>query len=504
MVVFSIVMLSVMALYTALVRSTIVAKRQAVGLSLATNQMEQLKSLPYDNLAIAGTAAAIGVSSPLPATKTDKINGVTYTTTTSINYVDNAYDGCAVYPTQALKLLYCRDYSSTTTTTTDTNPEDYKIAHVKVTDTTGMRLAEVDTTVSARVAETASSTGALYVNVIDDKGNPIAGASVNAGNTTLNPAINVTDSTDQNGIAIFYGLPPDSGTDYIVTASKNAYSTLYTINSFGSLQPTYPNQKIIAQQPSYVTLVLKPQGPDSLVIETTDVAGNPLGGVKIYAKGGYKKYTSSTDTKYYYDNTSPTDTRPTTSASGFAALSDLVPGSYVFCDDDGATGCAIGTTKYYLAAAVPYGGTNSLNPIIVPTYDAGNPPGTTFAYGGKQYLQKVRLMLTSDANFPRVFTLSPDNVNTSTADLANFAFVIKGQKLSCGTSGNGCSSSVSLVKNGTTYTATCTGGTGGTQLNCTADISGISAGTAQLVVGTNGGTLTLPADPLLGGLDVGS
>lgn len=503
LVIFSVVMLSMMTLYTALVRSTIVAKRQAVGLSLATNQMEYLKSLPYDSLAIAGTDPAIGITNPLPPTKIEKINGVTYTVTTSINYVDNAYDGCA-NSTLQFKQLYCRDYSSTTTTVADSNPKDYKIAHVKVTDTSNMHLAEVDTTISARVAETASTTGALFVTVIDDNGNPIPDVSVGVANTTLVPGINVARDTDMNGVSVFYSLPPDSGTDYIVTASKAGYSTLFTINSFGSLQPTYPNQKIISQQPSYVTLVLKLQGPDSLVIETTDVNNNPLGNVKVYAKGGYKKYTSTTDTKYYYDNMSPTDARPTTNASGLAALSNLVPGTYIFCGDDGSMDCTINGTKYYLAAAVPYGGTNSLNPIIVPTYDAANPPTTTFAFNSRQYLQKVRLMLTGDANFPRVHFLTPDNASKTSSNMTNFAFTLKGQKLSCGTSGNGCSSSVRFVQNGTNYIASCTGGSGGTQLNCTANINGMTTGTAQLVVGTNGGTLTLPADPLLGGLDVSS
>lgn len=502
LVVFAIVMLSVMMLYTALVRSTIVAKRQAVGLSLATNQMEYLKSLPYDSLAIVGTDLGAGVSNPLPETKTEKINGVTYTITTSINYVDNAYDGCGNYPTQAMKQLYCRDYNSSTTTTADTNEKDYKIANVSVKDTSGTYLAEVDTTISARVAESASTTGALFVSVIDDKGNPLPGADVDVVNTTLTPGINVSRVTDANGISVFYNLTPDSGTDYVITASKADYSTLFTINSFGSLQPTYPNQKIIAQQPSYVTLVLKPQGPDSLVIETTDVNNNPLASAKIGVKGGYKKYTSTTDTKYYYDNVSPSDVRPTTNTSGLAALSNLVPGTYVFCGDDGATDCAIGATKYYLAAAVPYGGTSSLNPIIVPAYEAANPPSTTFAFGGKQYLQKVRLMLTSDANFPRVQSLTPDNVSKTSSNLTNFTFTVKGQKLSCGSSGNGCSSNVRFVQGATTYQATCTGGSGGTQLNCAANISGMTVGIAQLVVGTNSGTLTIPIGPLQGGLDV--
>ena len=70
--------------------------------------MEYLKSLPYDSLAVAG--GSIYTTGPtLPASFTKTLNGVTYTVKTSISYVDDAYDGCGSYTTQALKELYCRN-----------------------------------------------------------------------------------------------------------------------------------------------------------------------------------------------------------------------------------------------------------------------------------------------------------------------------------------------------------------------------------------------------------
>lgn len=200
--VFMIVILSTFTLYTALVNSAVVAKRQAVALTLATNQMEYLKSLPYDDLAVAG--GSIYSPSPLPASSNQTINGVRYTITTSINYIDDAFDGCGSYPTQALKEQYCRNYPPPSgSPATDSNQRDYKIAHVRVTDAVGTKLAEVDTQISARVAETASTTGALFVNVIDDKGNPVSGATVAMQNSTVTPALNLSDNTDSNGVAIF-------------------------------------------------------------------------------------------------------------------------------------------------------------------------------------------------------------------------------------------------------------------------------------------------------------
>jgi len=101
--VLGIVVTSFFGLFISLVHSTIIAKRRDAALTIATNQMEYLKSLPYDNLAVQG--GSIYATTLLPATKTQTLNGVKYTATTSIGYVDDAYDGCGSYPTQALKQL---------------------------------------------------------------------------------------------------------------------------------------------------------------------------------------------------------------------------------------------------------------------------------------------------------------------------------------------------------------------------------------------------------------
>lgn len=501
MTVFVVIALSFLGLFTTLLHSTVVAKHQAVALTLATNQMEYLKSLPYNNLAVSG--GSIIASSYIPATTTKTVNNVPYTITTSISYVDDAYDGCGSYPNATLKAKYCRGYSSSTTTTTDTNPGDYKIAHVSVNDSSGTTLAQVDTEIAARVAETASSTGAIFVSVVDGSGNPISGASVQVTDSTVTPAVNVSDSTDSNGIALFYDLTPDTGTDYVISASKSGYSSLTTINVSGTLQPTYPNQKILTQQSSYATLVLKPQGANSLVIETTDTSGNPLTGAKIYAKGGYKKYTSTSDTTYYYDNMTGGDTRPTTDSSGLAAITNLVPGNYIFCGDAGATSCSISGTTYYLAAAVPYGGSNTLYPVTVPTYDPNNPPSTTFAYGGSNYLQKVRLMLTNKSNFPRLNTLTPASASLSSTNINSFPFTLSGTNLTCSSNPASCATSVKFMQGAATYTASCTGTSGGTSLSCTVNLSSATSGGTQLVVSNSNGTLTLPTTPLIGGIVVG-
>lgn len=501
MVVLAIIAYSLLALFTSLVNSAMVVKRKAVASALATNQMEYLKSLPYNNLAVSG--GSIISSNPIPATVTKKVDGVTYTIKTSINYVDDAFDGCTNYPNLALKQLYCRNYPPPSgAPAVDSNPQDYKIMHVTVTDKNNAVLAQVDTQVSARVAETASTTGALFVKVIDTNGNPVSGATVQVSNNTLTPNVLVSDSTDSNGTAVFYGFPPDStGYDYVVTASLSGYSTLSTIAPSGSLQPNYPSQQVFTQQSSFVTLTLKPQGIYSLIAEAVDTNGNPLNNLKAYLKGGYKKYNSTTNTAYYFDNMSPSDGRTATNSSGMVSYNNLVPGPYYFCGDTGNTSCSIGSTTYYLVAAVPYTGTSTLSPVNVPTYQASSPPSVTFSYGGDSYLQKVRLIFSTSSGYPRLSSLTPSEADQSSG-LSSVAFVITGTNLPCSASAAGCATVVKLLQGSNTYTASCTGASSGVQLNCTVNLTGASVGMTQLQVIANGNTLTLPGSPMYGGINV--
>lgn len=493
------VTVSMFALYTSLMNSMYVARNRSIATTLATNQMEYLKGLPYDSLAVAG--GSIYATNPLPATSTQQLNGVTFTVTTSINYVDDAYDACANYPTQAIKELYCRNYPPPTgSPAVDTNPQDYKIIHVSVQGRNGDVLAEVDTQIAARVAETSSTTGALLVTVLDETGNPVSGASVSVTNSTIAPAVNLSDTTDSNGVAIFYGLPPDTNNDYVVSASKANYSSLSTIAAAGSLQPTYPNLNIVTQQSSSVTLVIIPKASNSLIIEAVDTAGTPISGLQVYVKGGYKRYIDIADTSYYFDNLTP-DTRPTTDASGIATISNLTPGDYYFCGDAGATGCVVGASTRYLVAAMPYTTANSFYPVSVPRYESASPPAVLFAQGGNNYVQKVRLVFSTNSNHPRIQTLNPSAITASSTTLNPFTFDITGQNLPCSAIASSCSTEVSFTQGATVYTAQCTGTTG-LSINCSTDFTGVANGFLPITLEANGYTFTAPASPPMGGINV--
>ncbi len=500
-IVIAILALSVFSAYIALNSTAIFAKQKTIGTELATNQVEYLKSLPYDSLAVAG--GAIPSATPLPNSKIQSLDGVEYEIKTSINYVDDAHDGCASYPNEVTKNLLCRNLPAPSgAPVTDLNPADYKIANVKVY-VNDKKVAELDTQIAARVAETDSTTGALIVKVIDAAGNPVSGATANVANSTISPVVNLNDSTDANGIAIFYGLTPDTGNDYVITASKGGYSTLSTIKPSGSLAPNYPSQNIIVQQSSSVTLTINPKGQYSLVGETVDTNGSPIADMKLYIKGGPKKYSNSTDTSYYFDNLTPADSRTVANGSGEFTINNLDPGSYVFCGDTGNTSCQVGTNPVrYLAASIPYAGSDQLGPVIIPSYDSANPPTPTFPYGGNEYYQKVRLYFSTNNAFPRLYS-----VTNTTASIASgsHTFTISGENLPCHDSNPASCGTTVTVKNGTgPVGASCIYADAITQdLSCTITTSGLASGQSNLTITANGYTLDIPNGVgLLGGINV--
>lgn len=490
---FIISMVSVMfiGLLMTLLNSAALAEQKSVANSLVNNQMEYLRSLSYDSLAVSG--GSILSSSYIPAKTTQTVGKLKYSIFTDIRYADDAFDGCGTYPSPDLKKLYCRNFSapgnsSGNNLVNDTNPADYKMARVTVKNASGQTLAVLDTQIAARVAETASTTGALFTTVTDPSGTPISEATVTVKNTALSPNVTVSSSTDANGVAIFYGLPPDSQQRYTISADKSGYSSITSISPSGSLQPTYASQKILSQQSSYLTLVLGKMSPNSLIIATEDTSGNPLANIKVYVKGGYKKYTDTTNTAYYFDAMAPTDTRPVTDATGMTGVTSLPPvNEYIFCDNNGDTGCASTSgTKYYLAAAVPYGGSGSLAPISIP--QNGDTSSPTYLYNGNLYSQKVKLMLTTSSSFPRVRTMDPDSINT-TDNLSNVKVVFGGSNLSGATA--------QLSQGGTTYSPKNCSGTS-TQLTCSYTLTTATTGALQVTLQGSGGALTLPTDPLGG------
>lgn len=402
--------IGVMGTYAILIGSAGLAKKKAAGLGLATAQLEYVRLLPYDYLAVEG--GAIDSSGPkIPASKQESSGPYNFTVTTSIQYVDDAYDGCFNYPPAQSYL--CRNGPAKSGMPYDTNPRDYKIVDVAVTENkTGKEVSRVSSQVAARVAETAGNTGALLVTALDSLGQPVGGATIAVTNSTLSPAFAQTQTTDVNGVALFLDVRPDSGKDFIITASKTGYSTLTTIGSSGSLSPTYPNVSVLAQRVTSATMQIDQVASESLKVSIVDESGAPKPNAVFSIKGGIKNYTNSQDSSYSY-----TQNAITTDANGEYTFANLTPGPYTVCFN----GSICSSGQYLNVAQAAYGDKSS-QPLEVR-------PGTT-SESGSGPMQVARLVVNSGSSRHRVSAINPVSFNASSPSIAGSEFTVSGSNLS--------------------------------------------------------------------------
>lgn len=379
-VIFAILAISSLSTYVALNSSATLAKKKSIAITLANNKIENVKSLPYDSLLANSTQKT-----------TETVNGVNYDIETKIIYVDDAFDGC-VNMSQEDKIKYCRNYNlNTSNTTTDNNGADYKLVNVKVYSS-GKLLSNIDSQIAASVAETATSTGALKVIVTSSSGEPINNADITVNYPHPTPKT-YTGTTDSGGVIIFYGLEPNSQYEYKVSVSKSGYSSAETIppkvdSSLGTLTPTFENPNIYAQQSTVLGLNINIIGKYSTIITAVDAGGYPRVNYSISAKGGYKLYTNSENQEY-----SNSATFPNTNSSGMTSAEDLVPGSWVFCENNGSNDCKVGGQLRYLQSIdAAIGGIDDEAPFYasIPS-PTTSPPSLTFSYNGNQYLQSLIL-----------------------------------------------------------------------------------------------------------------
>lgn len=192
------------------------SRANLTALSLATDRMEYLRSLAYDDL---GTVLGIP-SGSIPQNRTVNLNNIDFNERVLIEFVDDPADGLGSLDDNGVIADYKQikvEYSWTLNGVSDSL---FLVSYIV-----------------PKSIETDSGGGSARINVFDNESLPVSGASVRLVNTTLTPNIDVTRSTNASGEAIFTGAP--AGSNYQVFVTKTGYSNAKTYEIAGALANPY-------------------------------------------------------------------------------------------------------------------------------------------------------------------------------------------------------------------------------------------------------------------------
>lgn len=279
-------------------------KAKTGALALATEQMELIRSIPYDSL---GTVGGIP-NGTLAQSATTTLNATEYTIRTLIIYVDLPADGEGGSDDNGITA-------------------DAKEAKVEVSweDRGDSRSIALVSTVAPKGLESVAGGGTLRINVFDASASPIASAQVRVVNNALVPVVDVTTFTNASGVVLFPGAA--AGASYEVTVTKSGYSTSKTYDADAG----NPNPN-----PGHLTVALGLTTTSSFFIDT-------LGSLVI------KTWSPVEDDSFddtFADADNLLDLTNTVVAGGAVELDDDGAGGYLFS----GTARATTTEPAYLAS----------------------------------------------------------------------------------------------------------------------------------------------------------
>lgn len=399
-------------------------QKRATGLALANEKMEFLRDLPYDSLATQN--GPIYPAGNLLDSETVTRNNATYRVETLIRYVDDPFDGDLD--------------GSIAGKPQDLYPYDYKQAEIEVfVANTGNKVATLTSNIAAKAAETSSNTGILRTKVQDANGQPIPDATIHITNPSVNPAVDITTTTDSSGLVVIPKLPPDSNNRYKIVVTKSGYSTEQTYpDPAGSQVATLVNPNVLVQQITDVSFSIDRLA--SLTVEVVDTNGAPVAGLSTTIRSSKTTYTNPTVFKY--------DQAHTTDAAGRFTVGSIEWDSYTASVPAGN----------YILATIPY------QSFVVQPQEA-----TT-----------IKLVVSTDSTWPRISSINP--IDGATGEQP--AVTITGANLGSG-------STITLKRSGSSdivATGVSSGG-GGSTLTGNLNLTGAATGSWDVVI-NNGGKQT--------------
>ncbi len=269
--------------------------------AIALQQMEQLRNLPYDAVAVAGGVP----NGTIDPDKQVSLGARTYRVLTDIRYSDDPEDG------------------TVDSVPADPVPTDYKDVRIDVTwgsasQNHRVRLASI---FAPPGVELSSGGGTMVLNIFDAEGAPLADATVQISNATTTPPIAVTAFSDAAGRVLVPGAPAAS--DYAITVSKDGYETVKTYPSYPT-STFYPQDRhLTVTQGALTTQSLESSALSDLTVTVRDPFGGTVAGATLHIVGGrVLGAMPNGDTVYDFDSTESSD------GNGAITLNNRAAGTY--------------------------------------------------------------------------------------------------------------------------------------------------------------------------------
>jgi len=201
------------------------SKVKLVAIEIANAQMEILRNVDYNDL---GTTTGSPQGTILPNKQVTR-SGTEFNIKTTIKYYDDPFDGCAGEvsgePTQSM----CADGTIVEKLrdipANQNNPADYKKCDIEVSWEGQYSTVPVkfSTNIAPRDLEGETDKGFLLIEVINADGAPVVNATVEVTNTQVDPNVNISMETNNNGHLLLLDLEP-SQNSYVIEVSKSGYS----------------------------------------------------------------------------------------------------------------------------------------------------------------------------------------------------------------------------------------------------------------------------------------
>lgn len=214
------------------------ARAKTTATLLAEERMEKIKNMPYDQI---GTTQG-WPTGPIPSEEVVNIRGINYTITTTVNFIDDPFDGNAegTIPNKPQ----------------DTAPADYKQVEVEVSWDKYFQGKTVllSTYIVPKGVETETDTGVLSIKVFDASGEDVPVADVHIVNEELD--IDIWNHTDNKGNLKVMNLPPAQDS-YQIYVSKDGYTSAQTYPPEQNPPPPFaPHASVIAGEITSVSFAI--------------------------------------------------------------------------------------------------------------------------------------------------------------------------------------------------------------------------------------------------------